>query len=717
MSDEANPPLRQPTVKAGPNVDFSRSESVSDEVLVVLAGLVEGGQDDDETCLTLDALTRLLSRDDKSNPPVGEELAPLIDADCFDTLAAYLDMRQGDSIRGHATMTLSAYLKASGEQGLHFLTRFFKDKVQKGTYDDFIIAFSVAACTFPVIPDVSAELFLSPGFVYGLGPLMKRKWKSKKVEQACLDMLNVACMHGACREAIQKYCTEWLEEIVVEAPKAIDDLHKSERYAVVEDGPLQQRLHTPAVRNLAAVILAKLQAVPSAPADSKEKIQPAVTNVDELTDIFNQYLSTSDESLHKGSIEGLAYASLQPVVKEKIANDPAFLKSILHVLETNPPKSSTTYGGLSILVNLTTYLPSLTEEQKRITQLKAYANASRPSHEADPLNSDAHVAARCTAVFKAEAIPVLVSHSVQGSLASLKLIVQILLSISRSSELRGRIAQQGGVKLLLHAYNQFPETDQNAKRTTAHALARILISTNPIHIFGGSNPHPLNQAIRPLISLLSDDPTAEIRDLLPAFEALLALTNLASVDNDARDPIIRDGWSSIDELLLSNNTLVTRASVELVCNLMESPTGVAKFADGSKQASNRLHILLALADSEDLATRRAAGGALASLTQWDTAVTAILGRERGVAILLKLCKEDEEDLRHRGVVCVSNMLNAPGDGGEKATTKVKEADGIEALKECARKSRSQEVLEIIVEALQRLLGDSGTKSLQLAAAA
>ncbi|KFY43645.1 hypothetical protein V495_03859 [Pseudogymnoascus sp. VKM F-4514 (FW-929)] len=716
MSEAANSP-RQPTVKAGPNVDFSRSESVSDEVLVVLAGLVEGGQDDDETCLTLDALTRLLSRDDKSNPPVGEELAPLIDADCFDTLAAYLDMRQGDSIRGHATMTLSAYLKASGEQGVNFLTRFFKEKVQKGTYDDFIIAFSVAACTFPVIPDVSAELFLSPGFVYGLGPLMKRKWKSKKVEQACLDMLNVACMHGACREAIQKYCTEWLEEIVVEAPTVIDDLQKSERYAVVEDGPLQQRLHTPAVRNLAAVILAKLQAVPSAPADSKEKIQPAVTNVDELTDIFKQYLSTTDESLHKGSIEGLAYASLQPVVKEKIANDPEFLKKILHILETNPPKSSTTYGGLSILVNLTTYLPSLTEEQKRITQLKAYANASRPSHEADPLNSDAHVAARCNAVFKADAIPVLVSHSVQGSKASLKLIVQILLSISRSSELRGRIAQQGGVKLLLQAYGQFPDADISSKRTTAHALARILISTNPIHIFGGSNPHPLNLAIRPLVSLLSDDPTTEMRDLLPTFEALLALTNLASVDNDARDPIIRDAWSSIDELLLSNNKLVTRASVELICNLMQSPTGVAKFAEGSKQASNRLHILLALADSEDLATRRAAGGALASLTEWDTAVTAILARERGVAILLKLCKEDEEDLRHRGVVCVSNMLNAPGDGGEKALAKVKEAGGVEALTECAKKSRSQEVLETTVEALQKLLGNSGTKSLQMAAAA
>jgi hypothetical protein len=63
------------------------------------------------------------------------------------------------------------------------------------------------------------------------------------------------------------------------------------------------------------------------------------------------------------------------------------------------------------------------------------------------------------------------------------------------------------------------------------------------------------------------------------------------------------------------------------------------------------------------------------------------------------------------------MLNAPGDGGEKALAKVKEAGGVEALTECAKKSRSQEVLETTVEALQKLLGNSGTKSLQMAAAA
>jgi hypothetical protein len=93
------------------------------------------------------------------------------------------------------------------------------------------------------------------------------------------------------------------------------------------------------------------------------------------------------------------------------------------------------------------------------------------------------------------------------------------------------------------------------------------------------------------------------------------------------------------------------------------------------------------------------------LTEWDTAVNAILERDRGVKILLALCKEDSEELRHRGVVCVLNLLTAPGKVGEWGVKRVEEENGIDALKECLKKSRSQEVLEITVDALKKLLGD------------
>jgi len=424
--------------------------------------------------------------------------------------------------------------------------------------------------------------------------------------------------------------------------------------------------------------------------------------MEELSDMFAGMLSTSKEDNRQISIEGLAYASLQPKIKEKLASNSSFLNNLVTTLKTSPPKSPTTYGGLSILVNLTSYQPVLSEEQKRMNQLRAYANASKAAGDLSPLNDDEHVAKRCKAVFSAGVIPVLVTHSQRGSPASLNLVVSIVFSLAKNVQLRGQIAQQGGVKLLLHAYSAFPESDVQSRRRAAHALALILISTNPSHVFGGSNPLPLISAIRPLLSLLTDDPTVESSSLLQTFESLLALTNLASTDDSARNAIIRNSWSTLDDLLLSSNKLVARATVELICNLVQSPEGVAKFADGSKPAGQRMHILLALADSEDMQTRLAAGGALASLTEWDTAVKAILEREGGVRNLLGLCHDDDEGLRHRGAVCIFNVVNAPNDVGISGVEKVKAEGGINALKECLKKSRSQEVLEITVEALKKI---------------
>jgi len=55
-----------------------------------------------------------------------------------------------------------------------------------------------------------------------------------------------------------------------------------------------------------------------------------------------------------------------------------------------------------------------------------------------------------------------------------------------------------------------------------------------------------------------------------------------------------------------------------------------------------------------------------------------------------------------------NVVTAPGKVGEWGIKKVKEEGGVDALKECLKKSRSQEVLEVTVEALKRLLGDEQT---------
>ena len=421
--------------------------------------------------------------------------------------------------------------------------------------------------------------------------------------------------------------------------------------------------------------------------------------------MFTDMLLKDPEHTRNNSVEGLAYATLQPTIKEEVAKNKDLLKSLVQTLKDAPPKSPLTYGALSIFVNLTRYQPTQSEEEKRMNQLKAYANAAgKIAH--NPLNDNDHVSERCKRVYEAGITPVLVSHSKNGSVASLSLIIAVIYSLSMTPSLRGQLAQQGAVRLLIAAWTALPESENQSRRVAAQALARILISTNPSLVFGGTRPTPQSAAIRPLVSIIAPDPNAETRDLLPTFEALMALTNLASTDDDTRRSIVRTAWADIEDQLLSSNHLVTKAAVELVCNLVQTVDAMALYADGSVKARDRLHILVALADAEDEGTRSGAGGALATLTGVEDVVRAIVARDRGVEIVLGLCADDSEDLRHRGVFVLYNMVSAEGEAGRLAREKIKASNGIEILTESAKKSRRPEVLDVTVQALKALIEEN-----------
>lgn len=680
-----------------------------DQTLLLFARLMEGGQEDDETVRDIDQLTRLLTEDLEASKKE-KSICGVIDSDCLDTLLCYLDMRQPEIVRGHATLTTSAYLKAAGDHGSQQLRDFFKDRIKRGTYDDYIVAFCVAAAIFPVVPDLTTELFLSEGFLPSLGPLMRRKWKSRKVETACLEMLNAACMNGQCREAVQKYCIEWLEEVVDQDPEeAVKSMYAHNTDGShVEEGSVSMRRHSEQVQHLAAVILAKIRAIqPAHPPNGKEndpeRVQQASTTIEELSKMFTDMLVKDQDHSRNNSIEGLAYSSLRPSVKEDLSKNKEFMKQLVKTLENAPPKSPLTYGALSILVNLTRFQPNKSEEEKKMDQLKAYANAAGKIQH-DPLNDNEHVTERCKRVFEAGVTPVLVSHSKNGSSASLSLIITIINSMSMISSIRGQLAQQGAVRLLIAAWNALPSSEAQTKRTAAQALARILISTNPDLVFGGTRPIPQSASIRPLASIIAPDPDADTRDLLPTFESLMALTNLASTDDETRKAIVRQAWPDIEEQLLSSNQNITKAAVELICNLVQCVDAMALYADGSTKAKDRLHILLALADAEDVGTRSGAGGALATLTAIDEVVEAILERERGMKNILGLCADpDKEELRHRGAFVVYNIVSTDGDIGRRARERIKADGGIEILTECAKRTRSPEVLDLTVQALKLVL--------------
>jgi hypothetical protein len=134
-------------------------------------------------------------------------------------------------------------------------------------------------------------------------------------------------------------------------------------------------------------------------------------------------------------------------------------------------------------------------------------------------------------------------------------------------------------------------------------------------------------------------------------------------------------------------------------------TGAAKYLDKSKHSAQRLHVLLALADAKDMATRRAASGALAMLTQEAiTSTNAILDVKRGPEILLGLCSEGEEEaVVHRGLVCLRNLCCAPDPAGARARQALRGLGAVEVLTACLKRIRNPAILQVGVEAMKALV--------------
>lgn len=645
-----------------------------------IAKLMESGHDLDGR--SLKGIARLLAVD-------APKLQDLVDDEGLDVVLSSLDHRLPLDLRSQATLATVKYLEASKDTGERRFSQLVTAKLSKARPDDLIVAFSATAAVFPVVPEVAATLFLSDKFMASLAPMTARDPKRRRVEVSVLELFNAACINKACREAISKNFSDWLSH-------------------VLSNG-------TDQASELAAVVLAKIRASEKDTSETNGKALGDETRVPELVDRFKELMSKRKGENLQAVVEGLAYSSVKPAVKEQIAKDPVFLRDLIRVLHENLVDSSVLYGGLMIFVNITQFLPNLTEEQKKMSQLKSYAEASPDARSGpDPLASDEKVIARCTALVNAGIMPLLVECGKTGMPSIQGLISKIMLSLSRDRKSRGVLAQKGAVKLLLSIgtprQGSSGSFSNDAVQNASHALARILISVNPVHVFPPSGFPPITSAIRPLTALLAEPEATSVsaeqpRDLLPVFETLLALTNLASYpDESAAEAIVRQAWSTVEDLLLSNSPLIQRAACELVCNLMTCESGVAKYADGSKRAAQRLHVLLALTDSDDVPTRLAAGGGLAMLTEFDAAVAAILERPRGVQLLLGLCQEDDEGLVHRGVACVRNLASvASGDIGRRAREAVKAQGGVDILTKVLKQSKNTAILQTGVEALKPLV--------------
>jgi protein unc-45 len=469
------------------------------------------------------------------------------------------------------------------------------------------------------------------------------------------------------------------------------------------------------------------------------------------------------------AIEGLAYLSTGSPTKEIIFKHDQMVERLMAIglaitpsnkknmqPKLDPRLSIGLHYGIAVIVhNLCAYRPKLGGEEEQVARLKRMTktpltNQSKTILEEikeDPRDSDEAVRKRIGGLLKAGILPVLSGLARSESATTRVITGKIYLAVVEEQANRGAVLQNGGTKALMYIINSSSRSGAELMPdyTSIQALSKLTITSSPVQVFG-PDPGAIYDAIGPLTSVLlaslsslGSAPTLTSGpDNLQRFESLMALTNIASTGaaSAARIAATPKLFSALDMLLLDDHPLLRRAATELVCNLVVCDEGFERFVPHPASApvsppstsppttpgivgapprprrrttkgaaENRLRILLALSDVEDLLTRRAASGALAMLTSDDAICGVIVGMERKkgntIAILGRLLVEDEgvEDsdssvgkgkgkvestpsnppdlaLAHRGIVCLRNLIQLGFSKGGPALLQAFEREGI-----------------------------------------
>ena len=632
---------------------------------------------------------------------------------------------------------------------------------------------SLLAALFPLAPSAAAQLLTTPPDPLAI--LLEAGELPSPLQPALAELLAQAASTKAGRDIVRERAVEWLEgaleyegenkDLSVHCAVALTKLHQ-------DAGLPGQNGSSTAESDAAEVVLCSkmVQHVLSAPTSS------------------SAVLST---------LEGLSILSLRPRIKHLLAISPGFLTSILALAPViqlragslpitprgstdidekifEPVETGVCYGVTVILVNLTSRKPLLSAEDQQIARLRAMAISGKKQDGAevdDPFESDDAVRERVKLVLKAGVVPALRGLARAESRLVKIGLGRLCLNVIEDQADRPLFVRDGGFRVLTAVVRDLAASPVTKSSSTsaeadilpaAQAMAKLVITTRPSLLFPPPHITTSVNALSPMYTLLLSPSST----LLQQFEALMALTNLASIDPSLASRIVNATcipeqtatmWrgtdaddkvklmSKVEELMLDDNMMIRRAATELVCNLAASPVGFSHFSGEpidspgstvtSSKVRSRLNVLLVLTSVDDLPTRLAASGALATVTDSTTACEAILSRSEEPStskrsawtrVLEMLDSEgggaevDDDDepipvisstppnpaLVHRAVIILFNLIQyvvalAPGARRDRLAA-ARKAGVEEKLRELLRIEMTQEVVEPVVECLKLL---------------
>lgn len=308
-----------------------------------------------------------------------------------------------------------------------------------------------------------------------------------------------------------------------------------------------------------------------------------------------------DREMRRWAAEGLSYLTLDADVKEKLCEDEPAVKALIELAKSGNQEAA--YGVVTTFVNLTNSFEKV-EIMPEMLELAKFAKHHIPQeHELDDVD---FIDKRIWTLAEWGITSALVAFAKNDSKNIQELIARVLNAVCKFSELRGFVVQQGGSKALV---GLALEGTEKGRRHSAQALARIGITQDPSIAFPGQRAVDI---IRPISLLLHPD-----CDGMENFEALMALGNLATLNESTRSRILKETEyiNAIENYMFEDHTMIRRAAVQCWTNLCCSPLMI-KRCEG-KNDKVKYSVLLC-GDDDDPEIVKAASGALAMLTSQST---------------------------------------------------------------------------------------------------
>ena len=382
--------------------------------------------------------------------------------------------------------------------------------------------------------------------------------------------------------------------------------------------------------------------------------------------------------LRKWAAEGMAFLTLDALVKEALMEDRPALRVLLEMAGTRD--HSLQFGVSTILVNLSNSYEK-PERNCELEELGRFAGENIPKeHE---LDGEEFVKKRVEVLLEVQVVVALLELAGNESKTVHEQVARVFLALTNEVGNRGAVIQQGGGKILLTLAGNNTE---KGKLIAAQALAKLGITCDPRLAFPGQRSL---EVVRPLVSLLKADHG------LMQFEGLLALTNLASVSDDIRRRILKEGGVGLMEsLMFEDHQLIRRAATEALCNMICLEEVAARFKRSDDVERVKLWTLFAGEEDEKLAV--AASGGLCILSRDPAICQQILEVKSALEILKELVTSGSEELQFRGLYVVANLVGS----GMAAAARVMEG---ELLELCTAYSQGDFPTRL-KEAAQRALG-------------